>query len=72
MTRILGGEDGLPDEWDKTAEMLTRTAETMLGVIYGKRKGDRETNINFALSAIFEFKQQSFFLQFYSARAAAV
>ena len=22
VTRILGGKDGLPDEWDKTAEML--------------------------------------------------
>ena len=43
MTRILGGEDGLPDEWDKTAEMLRKTAETVLGVTFGKRKGDRET-----------------------------
>ena len=24
MTRILGGKDELPDEWDKTAEMLKR------------------------------------------------
>ena len=43
MTRILGGKDGLPDEWDKTAEMLRKTAETVLGVTFGKRKGDRET-----------------------------
>ena len=43
VTRILGGEDGLPDEWDKTAEMLRKTAETVLGVTFGKRKGDRET-----------------------------
>ena len=43
VTRILGGKDGLPDEWDKTAEMLTKTAETVLGVTFGKRKGDRET-----------------------------
>ena len=43
MTRILGGEDGLPDEWDKTAEMLRKTAETVLGVTFGKRKGDKET-----------------------------
>ena len=42
MTRILGGKDGLPDEWDKTAEMLRKTAETVLGVTFGKRK-DRET-----------------------------
>ena len=28
VTRILAGEDGLPDEWDKTAEMLRKTAET--------------------------------------------
>ena len=43
MTRILGGKDGLPYEWDKTAEMLRKIAETVLGVIFGKRKGDRET-----------------------------
>ena len=43
MTRILGGKDGLPDEWDKTAEMLRKTAETGLGVTFGKRKGDKET-----------------------------
>ena len=36
MTRILGGKDGLPDEWDKTAEMLRKTAETVLGVTFGK------------------------------------
>ena len=43
VTRILGGEDGLPDEWDKTAEMLRKTAEIVLGVTFGKRKGDKET-----------------------------
>ena len=43
MTRILGGEDGLPDEWNKTVEMLRKTAETVLGVTFGKRKGDKET-----------------------------
>ena len=43
MTRILGGEDRLPDEWDKTAEMLRKTAETVLGVTFAKRKGDKET-----------------------------
>ena len=43
VTRILGGKDGLPDEWDKTAEMLRKTAETVLGVTLGKRKGDSET-----------------------------
>ena len=43
VTRILGGKDGLPDEWDKTAEMLRKTAKTVLGVTFGKRKGDRET-----------------------------
>ena len=37
------GEDGLLDEWDKTAEMLRKTAETVLGVTFGKRKGDKET-----------------------------
>ena len=39
VTRILGGKDGLPDE---TAEMLRKTAETVLGVTFGKRKGDRK------------------------------
>ena len=43
VTRILGGKDGLPDEWDKTAEMLRKTAETVQGVTFGKRKGDRKT-----------------------------
>ena len=43
VTSILGGEDGLSDEWDKAAEMLRKTAETVLGVTFGKRKGDRET-----------------------------
>ena len=43
MTRILGGKDGLPDEWDKTAEMQRKTAETVLEVTFGKRKGHRET-----------------------------
>ena len=35
--------NGLPDEWDKTAEILRKTAEIVLGVTFGKRKGDRET-----------------------------
>ena len=43
VTRILGGTDRLPNEWDKTAGMLRKTAETVLGVTFGKRKGDRET-----------------------------
>ena len=43
MTRILGGKDRLPDEWDKTAEMLRKSAETVLGVTFGKQKEDRET-----------------------------
>ena len=43
VTRTLGGKKGLPDEWDKTAEMLRKTAKTVLGVTFGKRKGDRET-----------------------------
>ena len=38
MTRILGGKTGLPDEWDKTTEMLRKTAETVLGVTSGKQK----------------------------------
>ena len=36
VTRILGGKDRLPNEWDKTAEMLRKTAETVLGVTFGK------------------------------------
>ena len=43
VTTILGGKDGLPNEWDKTAEMLRKTAKTVLGVTFGKRKGDSET-----------------------------
>ena len=43
VTRILGGKIGLPDEWDKTAEMLIKTAKTVLGVTFGKRKGERQT-----------------------------
>ena len=43
VTRTLGGKEGLPDECDKTAEMLRKTAETVLGVTFGKRKEDRET-----------------------------
>ena len=35
--RILGGKDELHDEWDKTAKMLRKTAETVLG----KRKKGR-------------------------------
>ena len=31
------------DEWDKTIKILRKTAETVLGVTFGKRKGDRET-----------------------------
>ena len=41
VTKILGGKDRLPDEWDKTTKMLRKTA--VLGVTFGKRKGDRET-----------------------------
>ena len=33
--------DGLPDEWDKTAEMLKKIAETVLGVTFGNEKGIR-------------------------------
>ena len=39
VTSILGGEDWLADEWDRTAEMLRKTAETVLGVTFEKRKG---------------------------------
>ena len=43
VTRILGGKDGLHDEWDKTADMLRKTAETVLRVAFGKQKGNKET-----------------------------
>ena len=43
MTRISRGKNGLLDEWDKLANMLRKTAETVLGVTVKKRKGDRET-----------------------------
>ena len=43
VTRILRGKDGLPDEWNQTEEMLRKTAEIVLGVTFGKRKGNRET-----------------------------
>ena len=43
MTRTLGGREELPDKWDKTAEMLKKKAETVLGVAFEKRKVDRET-----------------------------
>ena len=40
---MLRSKDGLPNEWDKTAEMLRKTAETVLGVTFEERKGNRET-----------------------------
>ena len=40
---ILGGKNGLSDEWDKTAETIRKTAEAVLGVTFGKRKRDKET-----------------------------
>ena len=43
VTRILGGKNRLPDELDKTAEILRKKVETVLGVIFGKLKGDKET-----------------------------
>ena len=39
----MGGKDGLPDEWSKTAEMLRKTTKTMLGVTFRKGKGNRKT-----------------------------
>ena len=38
VTRILGGKDGLLDEWDKTAEMLRKIAETGLGMTLVNKK----------------------------------
>ena len=43
VTRIVRGENGLPDEWDKTANMLRKTVKIVLGMTFGKRKEDRET-----------------------------
>ena len=42
VTRILRGKEGLPDEWYKTAEMLRKTAETVLGV-RKKNGNEKET-----------------------------
>ena len=39
VTRILRGKDGLLDEWTKQWKYTL----TVLGVTFGKRKGDRET-----------------------------
>ena len=36
VTKILGGKDGLFDECNKTVEKLKKTAETVLGVTFGK------------------------------------
>ena len=36
VTKISGGKDGLPDEWDKRAKVLRKTAETVLVVTFGK------------------------------------
>ena len=38
VTRISGGKDSLLDEWDKTAAVLKKIAETVLGVTFGKHK----------------------------------
>ena len=43
VTSIFGRQGWVPDEWDKTAEMLRKTPETVLGMTFGKRKGDKET-----------------------------
>ena len=43
VTRILGGKNRLLHEWDKTAEMLRKTVETVLGVTFRKQKGDSRT-----------------------------
>ena len=42
VTGILGGKEGLSVEWDKTAEMLRKSAVTVPRVTFGKRKGDRK------------------------------
>ena len=38
VTRTLGGKYGLADKWEKTAGMLRKIAETVLEVIFGKKK----------------------------------
>ena len=43
VTRILGGKDGYLMSDPQTAEMLRKTAKTVLGETYGKRKGGKET-----------------------------
>ena len=39
---ILASKDGLSDEWDKTVKILRKTAETILGMTFGKQKRDRD------------------------------
>ena len=41
VTRTPGGKDGLPDKWNKTAEMLRKTAETVLGVTFHEKETGR-------------------------------
>ena len=43
VTRILGGKDGIPYKWGKTAKMLRKTNETVLRLTFWKPKRDRET-----------------------------
>ena len=38
VTSILGCKNELPDEWNITAEMPQKIAETVLGVTFGKPK----------------------------------
>ena len=38
VTRILGDKKGLLNEWNKTAELLRKTVETVLEVIFKKTK----------------------------------
>ena len=44
VTKVLGGKDGLPDERDKTAELVRKTAQTVLGVTFEKRKELQESS----------------------------
>ncbi|KAK3553800.1 hypothetical protein QTP70_012235 [Hemibagrus guttatus] len=43
LRQALGGQVVLPDDWETTAEVIRETGRKVLGVSFGRRKGDQET-----------------------------
>ncbi|KAK3514882.1 hypothetical protein QTP70_033816 [Hemibagrus guttatus] len=43
LRQALGGQIGLPDDWETTAEVIRETGRKVLGVSFGRRKEDKET-----------------------------